>query len=150
MITPLPDNANLPIIIDASSIIAMAFERTIRLILEPFSSKYNRYVTFYVTRKSISEIQEFYEGKGMPKNRIEERLEYLRCYLTEIGDDDIKSFKSEAQERIGHRDPKDWQEVALALKLGCAILTEDRDFLGTGIPTWTEKTIKRGLGLIII
>ena len=40
------------------------------------------------------------------------------------------------------RDQQDWPSVALALVLEAAIWTEDADFLGTGVATWTTETVK--------
>lgn len=40
------------------------------------------------------------------------------------------------------RDPNDWPPVALAIALGGAILTENHDFLGCGVATWTIVTLR--------
>ncbi len=40
------------------------------------------------------------------------------------------------------RDPDDWPVVASALALAAGIWTNDNDFLGTGIATWTTETIR--------
>jgi predicted nucleic acid-binding protein len=39
------------------------------------------------------------------------------------------------------RDPDDWPVVATALALTAGIWTNDNDFLGTGVPTWTTETL---------
>ena len=39
------------------------------------------------------------------------------------------------------RDPRDWPVVASALALSAGIWTNDNDFLGTGVPTWTTITL---------
>jgi predicted nucleic acid-binding protein len=52
-------------------------------------------------------------------------------------------LEPEARWRI-ERDPQDWPTVALALE--AAIWTEDRDFLGCGVATWTTATLTRLLG----
>lgn len=39
------------------------------------------------------------------------------------------------------RDPDDWPVVAAALAVGGAVWTNDKDFLGTGIATWTTETV---------
>lgn len=44
--------------------------------------------------------------------------------------------------RIGRRDPDDWPIAAAALILDCPIWTEDKDFFGTGIPTWTSDRVE--------
>lgn len=43
------------------------------------------------------------------------------------------------------RDPADWPVVASALALSAGIWTNDNDFLGTGIATWTTDTLQRWL-----
>jgi len=44
--------------------------------------------------------------------------------------------------RIGQRDQHDWQVLACALLLNCPIWTEDRDFFGTGVATWTTALVE--------
>lgn len=44
--------------------------------------------------------------------------------------------------RIGPRDPHDWPVLACALLLNCPIWTEDRDFFGTGVATWTTALVQ--------
>lgn len=43
------------------------------------------------------------------------------------------------------RDPTDWPVVASALALSAGIWTNDNDFLGTGLPTWTTQTLEMWL-----
>lgn len=50
-----------------------------------------------------------------------------------------RRFEAEARSRI--RDAKDWPILATALALNCPIWTEDADFFGCGVPTWTTKNI---------
>lgn len=50
------------------------------------------------------------------------------------------AVEDEARAR-SHRDPDDWPVVASALALSAAIWTNDNDFLGTGVATWTTETL---------
>lgn len=43
------------------------------------------------------------------------------------------------------RDPTDWPVIATALVLHAGIWTNDNDFLGTGLATWSTDTIKSWL-----
>lgn len=54
------------------------------------------------------------------------------------------AFEDEARAR-SLRDPNDWPVVATALALSAAIWTNDNDFLGTGIATWTTTTLQAWL-----
>jgi predicted nucleic acid-binding protein len=51
-------------------------------------------------------------------------------------------FEVPAKRRIGARDIDDWPVVALALALGAEIWTEDPDFFGSGVATWTTQTVE--------
>jgi predicted nucleic acid-binding protein len=43
------------------------------------------------------------------------------------------------------REPTDWPVVATALALSGDIWTNDNDYLGTGVPTWTTQTLQTWL-----
>jgi predicted nucleic acid-binding protein len=47
-----------------------------------------------------------------------------------------------ARARIRSRDPDDWPIVAVSLLLDCPAWTEDQDFFGSGIATWTTNNIE--------
>jgi predicted nucleic acid-binding protein len=53
-----------------------------------------------------------------------------------------RQHETEAWDRIP-RDPDDGHTVAVALRYGTAIWTQDNDFLGCGIATWTTGTLLR-------
>lgn len=54
------------------------------------------------------------------------------------------ALEDEARSR-SVRDPRDWPAVAAALAVTADIWTNDNDFLGTGIATWTTETLQRWL-----
>lgn len=51
-------------------------------------------------------------------------------------------YEIEARKRLGARDPEDWPTLAAALALSCPIWTEDTDFFGCGVATWTCQNIE--------
>jgi predicted nucleic acid-binding protein len=58
-----------------------------------------------------------------------------------IGSEVYGEFEAEARERLGHRDPER-PVLAAALALRCPIWTEDTDFFGCGVATWTSDRVK--------
>ena len=68
-------------------------------------------------------------------------LRALRGPVELIGSEVYSQFESAARERLGDRDPDDWPILALALAIGCPIWTEDTDFFGCGVPTWTTSRV---------
>ncbi len=53
-----------------------------------------------------------------------------------------EEFEERARLRISSRDADDWPVVATAMLLNAPIWTEDRDFFGSGIATWTSDKIE--------
>ena len=63
--------------------------------------------------------------------------------LVEVVDRSLyEEYESSARERMISRDEADWPIVATSLLLKCPVWTEDRDFFGSGISTWTTDTIE--------
>jgi predicted nucleic acid-binding protein len=54
------------------------------------------------------------------------------------------ALENEARAR-SVRDAQDWPVVASALALSASIWTNDNDFLGTGVATWTTETLQHWL-----
>lgn len=51
------------------------------------------------------------------------------------------ALEDEARSRC-LRDLNDWPLVACSFAVGAAVWTDDKDLLGTGIPTWTTQTLQ--------
>ena len=68
-------------------------------------------------------------------------LETVRISTTVINEAVYAAAENEALAR-SRRDPDDWPAVACALMLSAGIWTNDNDYLGTGIPTWTTETLR--------
>lgn len=74
-------------------------------------------------------------------------LEQLRAVVVSVPEELYEHRKADALSRIESRDPDDWPVLASALVIECPVWTEDRDFFGTGVPTWTTDRIELYFGL---
>lgn len=61
----------------------------------------------------------------------------MRQTVHAVPENVYESHRVEALSRIESRDPDDWPIFATALALECPVWTEDQDFFGAGVPTWT-------------
>ena len=68
-------------------------------------------------------------------------LETVKTSTTVINEAVYAAAEDEALAR-SRRDPDDWPAVACALMLSAGIWTNDNDYLGTGISTWTTETLR--------
>ena len=53
-----------------------------------------------------------------------------------------RSQEAAAQSRIHYKNVGDWPVLAAAIAHDGAIWTDDRDFFGTGVATWTTRNIR--------
>ncbi len=53
-----------------------------------------------------------------------------------------EEFEERARARIASRDADDWPVVATAMLIDAPIWTEDMDFFGIGIATWTSNNVE--------
>ena len=53
-----------------------------------------------------------------------------------------EDYEKLARERVLTRDADDWPIVAVALLLDFPISTEDQDFFGSGVATWTTDKVE--------
>lgn len=51
-------------------------------------------------------------------------------------------FETAARQRLKKRDEEDSPVLATALALECPIWTEDADFFGAGVATWTTDRVE--------
>jgi predicted nucleic acid-binding protein len=69
-----------------------------------------------------------------------ERLEGLQSVIKMMDKTEYEHMQERATKRLP-RDPEDWDLVALALTLDAPIWTVDKDFIGSGVATWTTQTV---------
>ena len=101
-------------------------------------------VDFFVAEANVAEatfyITELAKKKGLDQQVCSETLLSLMRVVQMVEDSVLESVRDEALARI--RDPDDWSALALGMQLECAIWTEDQDYFGTGIATWTTNTVE--------
>lgn len=68
-------------------------------------------------------------------------LDRLEGVVQPIDAELYEGMQQPALQRIAVRDADDWPVLACAMTLGCPVWTEDADFFGTGVATWTSDRI---------
>ena len=54
----------------------------------------------------------------------------------------LEDYQAIAKKLLRQRDVEDWPILATALLFNCPIWTEDKDFFGVGVATWTTANIR--------
>ena len=73
-------------------------------------------------------------------------LDRLEGVVQSIDAELYEGMQVQALQRIAVRDADDWPVLACAMILGCPVWTEDADFFGTGVATWTTDRVLLYLG----
>ncbi|MBX6762055.1 MAG: hypothetical protein K6T51_04870 [Rubrobacteraceae bacterium] len=133
------------LVIDASTLVAeLLRERGLELLANSNLDLYVPTRMWEETRHEVSRRLEVRVSRGLPAPVAarfwDAALRVKEHSVTEVPEEVYEGSKGEALSRLP-RDEKDWQVVALALSLEAAILTEDRDFFGCGVATWTADTM---------
>jgi predicted nucleic acid-binding protein len=111
------------LVLDANILIRAVLGQRVRRILAAQADN----ISFFVPETAYAE--------------AEDSLRSMAALGTIVSHDLCSDFEAEARKRLGARDPEDWPILAAALALGCPIWTEDTDFFGCGVATWTSSSI---------
>lgn len=69
-------------------------------------------------------------------------LDQIRLLVTPVDRALYQHLEPLARRRVAIRDEEDWPVVAVALLLDLPIWTEDKDFFGSGVATWTTDRVE--------
>jgi predicted nucleic acid-binding protein len=130
------------LVIDANILLRAVFGTRVRSLLETYEDSvlfFTSEICFLDARKYIPSIAAKRQIDPAPGILVLDQLsrivQVVHNYLYE-------EYESSARDRMVSRDVDDWPIVATSLLLKCPVWTEDRDFFGSGISTWTTETIE--------
>ena len=102
--------------------------------------------SFFTTASVMAEVVEhaprLAAKRGLALTNVETALRALPVMV--VSDAAFAHFLPEAHRRIGDRDPDDVGLLALALSMGIAVWSNDRDFSVTGVELWTTAAVMDG------
>lgn len=87
-------------------------------------------------------LPEILSKKGLDPSLAIDVLDGLMNHIQLLENDWLEDFEEPSRERMQSRDPDDWPVLAAALALDCPIWTQDADFFGVGVVTWSTQHIE--------
>jgi predicted nucleic acid-binding protein len=130
------------VVLDANILIRAVLGRRVREILEVHFTSAN----FFAPDTAIAEAREHLPQILLKRGiNPESAMTVLDELLELIGFIDVEiygRFETTARQRLHKRDEEDWPVLATALALECPIWTEDADFFGAGVATWTTDRVE--------
>jgi len=131
------------LVIDANILIRAVLGSRVRHLIEYYCES----VAFYMAEANANEAEFYLSTELAAKRNLSEEIwrpvfNGILNTVQIIADDVLIEVESKAKARIASRDVNDWPAVAAALILDCPVWTEDKDFLGAGVATWTTATVE--------
>ncbi|MDR1852301.1 MAG: hypothetical protein LBR21_06585 [Propionibacteriaceae bacterium] len=134
--------ARQALILDAHILIRAVLGMNVKNLLRSYAPSVQMFISDECLAEAQQHLPEILGKRGVDTALGEDALDAVKGLIQPVPQEYYLPLKDEALARIGYRDPRDWHVLAAALALGCPIWTEDRDFFGVGVATWTTSNVK--------
>jgi predicted nucleic acid-binding protein len=129
------------IVIDANILIRAVLGKKVRGIIQDFSPTVQFFTPDLCCDDAIKYLPILFAKRSLPPEDALNVLNSLICFISIVESSSYNLYEKEAKQRIAVRDINDWSIVAVSLMLDCPIWTEDNDFFGAGVATWTSDRV---------
>ena len=130
------------LVVDANILLRAVLGVRVRKLFQEYGDSVDFFapdVCFHDARRLVNELA---EERGFDPAPALQLMEELAQVVESIDRPAYADYEIAARSRIAVRDPDDWPIVAAALLLYCPVWTEDQDFFGSGVATWTTQTVE--------
>jgi predicted nucleic acid-binding protein len=129
------------IVLDANILIRAVLGKRVRELIFTNASE----VKFFAPDVAYADARKYLPGllkkRGVDVAAALHVLDCLAAIVQPIDAELYDGMQQQALQRIAARDADDWPVLACAMTLGCPVWTEDADFFGTGVATWTSDRV---------
>ena len=130
------------VVLDANILIRAVLGRRVREILETHFTRIRFFAPDTAFAEAREHLPEILLKRGIGPEAAVAVLDELLILIGCIDADIYGPFEAGARQRLQKRDEDDWPVLATALALECPIWTEDADFFGAGVATWTTDRVE--------
>lgn len=129
------------IVLDANILIRAVLGQRVRQLIIEHAAGIRLFAPDLAYAEAREHLPALLEKRGVDRAPALATLAALEALVLPLEAEMYERFKAQALARIEARDPDDWPALACALLLDCPIWTEDADFFGTGVATWTTRRV---------
>lgn len=130
------------LILDANILIRAVLGPKVRNLILDNAKKVRFFVPEVCLADAKKYLPEILSSKGLNPSLAINVLDGLMSHIHLLENDWLEDFEEASKERMQSRDPDDWPVLAAALALDCPIWTQDADFFGVGVVTWSTQHIE--------
>jgi predicted nucleic acid-binding protein len=130
------------LVIDANILIRAVLGRRVRNLIIGYAGQ----VDFFSPKECFDDARRYLPGllekRGIAHQPAQDVLDALARIVRPVETEWLVKNETLARRLISSRDINDWPILAAALTLGCPVWTEDADFFGVGVATWTTANVE--------
>jgi predicted nucleic acid-binding protein len=129
-------------VLDANVLIRAALGSRVLSLLRQYAGQIEFLAPDTAFEEAREHLPRILERRKVPIASAMAALDLVAGLVQAVESQTYEPFEAIARKRIALRDEEDWPILASALALDCPIWTEDTDFFGCGVATWTTDRIE--------
>ncbi|MGL5826752.1 MAG: PIN domain-containing protein [Nocardioides sp.] len=133
------------LVLDANILMRAVLGRRVRRIIETHVDRAAFFAPDVAIADARRHLPDVVSKRGGDDTAVAAAVDLLGAValnVDEVGAEAYEAHRRAALARIEKRDPDDWPILATAMALDCPVWTEDQDFFGAGVPTWTTDRVE--------
>ena len=134
--------SNKAIILDANILIRAVLGKRVREILIEHAAAVKFFAPDVAYADARKHLPALLSKRGIDGTVASKVLDSLGLIVQPIDFELYAGQEQQALQRIAIRNADDWPVLACAMTIGCPVWTEDADFFGTGVATWTTDRVE--------
>jgi predicted nucleic acid-binding protein len=130
------------LVLDANILIRAALGSRVLSLLRKYAERVEYLAPDTAFQEAAEHLPNILSKRGIFQLPALDALDLVSRLVQVIGPETYVASEYVARQRLDRRDADDWPVLASALALDCPIWTEDTDFFGCGVATWTTDRIE--------
>lgn len=130
------------LVLDANILIRAVLGIRVPLLLRKYAEQAEFFAPDSAFQEAREELPIILERRGIPILLGLATLDSLSNLVRVVELETYAPMEALSRQRLARRDEEDWPILASALVLGYPIWTEDTDFFGCGVATWTTDRVE--------
>lgn len=129
------------LVLNANILVGAVLGQNVREIIINYADSIDFFTPLVCFEDAYRYLPELLAKRGVEVEPALAVLDQLKPLIQPVEKEWLEAFEAQARLRLKLRDEDDWPILAAALALNCPIWTEDADFFGVGVATWTTLNI---------
>jgi predicted nucleic acid-binding protein len=134
--------SNKAIVLDANILIRAVLGKRVRELIVAHAGTVQFFAPDIAYADARKYLPALLEKRGLDSEAALAVLDALESIVQPLELGVYSGLQAQAMQRIAMRDADDWPVLACAMTIACPVWTEDADFFGTGIATWTTDRVE--------